>query len=510
MAGRLEFGFNFQTAGKPGARRLDPDAPMRLLLIGDLSGRGALGIGDVASLERRPIVRVDIDNFDQVLARLKPSLRLSVPGAPPVEMSMFALDEFHPDRLLRQLELFRSLRELRARLQDPSRFAEAAAELGLAPSPAADAAPSTAAKAAESDTGLMERLLGRPSGEGAAAAARATAGAPDIDAFVRALIAPHVVADTTSPQRAQATSAVDAAIGELLRAVLHAPAFQALEARWRGLRWLLDNLELDDDLQIHLLDITRAELLADARAMHADPQSSVLRRRIAEGPAAGGDVMRWSACVALFDVGASDDDLTWLSALCAIGAQAGAPTLATAAPSLLGVDRIETLPEPRDWAPLSGTGAAYWQALRRSTLAPWIGLAAPRLLMRQPYGATTDPIEGIRFEEFIGAPGHAQLLWAPAALGCALLLGRAFRENGWEMHPGDVQQITDLPAYIVERDGERQLQPCAEVLMSERAALAIGERGIMAVASYKDRAEARLVRFQSVAEPACALSGPWS
>jgi predicted component of type VI protein secretion system len=78
------------------------------------------------------------------------------------------------------------------------------------------------------------------------------------------------------------------------------------------------------------------------------------------------------------------------------------------------------------------------------------------------------------------------------------------------MRPGDEQQITDLPAYIVERDGERQLQPCAEVLMSERAAEAIGERGIMAVASYKDRAEARLVRFQSVADPPRALSGPWS
>jgi hypothetical protein len=46
--------------------------------------------------------------------------------------------------------------------------------------------------------------------------------------------------------------------------------------------------------------------------------------------------------------------------------------------------------------------------------------------------------------------------------------------------------------------------------MSERAALAISERGIMALASYRDRAEARLVRFQSVAEPARALSSPWS
>ena len=510
MAGRLEFGIDFQNAGSSRGRRADPDAPMRLLLIGDFSGRGDLNLGEEPTLARRQILAVDTDNFDQILARLKPSVRVAVPDAPPLELSISTLDDFHPDRLLRRLEVFHALRDLRTRLQDPLQFAEAAAELGLPASPATGAAASTSAlSATESDSSAVARLLGRSpaTGEPSVAGAAAPSG---VDAFVRALIAPHVVADTTAPQRAQALAAVDASMGETLRTVLHAPAFQALEAQWRGLRWLLDHLELDDQLQVHLLDITRAELLADAQALHADPQSSILRQRLAEPSAAGGEGQRWSVCVALFEVGALDDDLTWLSALGAVAAQAGAPTLATAAASLLGLDAFERLPDPREWPPLAGPAATYWQALRQSDLAPWIGLAAPRLLMRQPYGATTDPIEGISFEEFSGTPQHAHLLWAPASLGCALLLGQAFREKGWAMQPGDLQQITDLPAYVVDRDRERQLQPCAEVLMSERAALAIGERGIMAVASYKDRAEARLVRFQSVAQPPRALSGPWS
>src|SRR5205814_5456018 len=129
-----------------------------------------------------------------------------------------------------------------------------------------------------------------------------------VEALVHALIAPHVVADTTSPQRSQITAVIDAAIGERLRSVLHAPGFQALEARWRGLRWLVDSLELDDDLQIHVLDITRTELLADAQTLHANPQSSALRRKLVDRPAAG-DGQRWSVFVALFDVVATDDDL---------------------------------------------------------------------------------------------------------------------------------------------------------------------------------------------------------
>jgi type VI secretion system protein ImpC len=478
---------------------------MRLLFIGNFSGRRT---SDVASIEKRPTLRVDVDNFDQVLARLKPSVPLTLPGAPPVEVSMSTLDDFHPDRLLRQLAPSRALLDLRARLQNPSQFAEAAAELGLA-SPPASGTPAPPSQAqTESDAGAVERLLGGAPARGEAPATRTAAEPSNLEKFVRTLIAPHVVADTTSQQRAQFTAVVDATIGEHLRSVLHAPAFQVIESQWRGLRWLLNNLDLDDDLQIHLLDITHDELLADARAMHADPESSVLLRRLAQGPAAGGQ--RWSAFVVLFGAGASDDDMTWLSALGAIGALAGAPALATAGPSLLGLEAFEPLADPRDWPPVSGSAASHWQALRQSKLAPWIGLAAPRLLMRQPYGATTDPVESIVFEEFSATPEHEQLLWAPAALGCAFLLGHAFRDRGWEMSPGDVQQITDLPAYIVERDGERQLQPCAEVLMGERAALAVGERGLMALASYKDRAEVRLVRFQSVADPACDLSGPWS
>ena len=48
-----------------------------------------------------------------------------------------------------------------------------------------------------------------------------------------------------------------------MRALLHAPAFQALESAWRGVHWLISSLELDENLQLHLFDVTREELLAD-------------------------------------------------------------------------------------------------------------------------------------------------------------------------------------------------------------------------------------------------------
>ncbi len=38
---------------------------------------------------------------------------------------------------------------------------------------------------------------------------------------------------------------------------------------------------------------------------------------------------------------------------------------------------------------------------------------------------------------------------------------------------------------------------------------AILERGLMPLLSRRDRPSARLMRWQSIAEPAAALAGPW-
>ncbi len=77
------------------------------------------------------------------------------------------------------------------------------------------------------------------------------------------------------------------------------------------------------------------------------------------------------------------------------------------------------------------------------------------------------------------------------------------------MQPGDVLQIGDLPAHTYQVDGETQLQPCAEVCLTERAAESILSRGLMPLMSYKNRNAVRLIRWQSLADPAAALAGPW-
>jgi type VI secretion system ImpC/EvpB family protein len=442
MAERLEFEVGFG----PRRRQREESDPMRLLVLGDFSGKT---LAERPALESRPTQRVDIDNIDDVMRRIAP--RVKVPSG---EIQFQQIDDFHPDALYQRLELFKALRQARA--NPPS----GADDLG--------------------------RLLGKPAEQSASPIAPASG----LDAMIRNIVAPHIVPDTSARDKAY-QAGVDAAIAEQMRVLLHHPAFQPLEAAWRGVRWLISSLELDENLQLHLLDVTRDELLADIVAANGKLAHTALHRALVDRwrnvPGSHG----WSAVVALFDFGLSHQDIALLAVLGMVASQAGGPVLAGADEALAGDD--------------AGAMAA-WQALRHSEAAPWIGLAAPRVLLRAPYGKSSDPIESFAFEEFGGSPQHDEFLWGHASLATALLIGRAFTARGWEMEPGDEREIGDLPAYTFVQNGEREMQACAERFLTESEINRLLTAGLIPLASRRDINGVVAIRFQSVADPPAPLA----
>jgi len=486
MPGRMELNLSL---GPTAARRTPHHGPMRLLVMGDFSG---LTARPKAALAARPTHRVDLDNLDTVMQRLAPRLQM-----PTGEVDFEGLDDFHPDALLNRLDVFQALRELRRRLVNPATFAQAAVELQQPGAPASPtipanpAAPAPTAPAAPGD-GLLSQLLGGNLVAAAPAPASPTqAAASGIDALIRQIVAPHIVPNI-APQQANLLASVDAAISEQMRSLLHAPAFQAMEAAWRGVQWLISSLELDDELQLHLFDVSREELLADVVAAQGQLAQTGLHRALADRwrNQPGGE--SWTVLVGLYSFGPSDTDIGLLAALGLIASQAGGPLLAAG-----------------DTALASGEPAtlAGWHALRGSEAAPWIGLAAPRVLLRQPYGKASDPVVAFNFEELAaGEPTHEDLLWGNGGLAAALLIARAFSAKGWDFEPGDERQIDDLPAYtFLMKDGERELQACAEHYLGEQGGNALLAAGLMPVMSHRYANAVTVMRFQSVAEPVVGL-----
>jgi type VI secretion system protein ImpC len=506
---------NLTAGAGAGAGPARPDAPFRILVLGDLSGRtgreGSLGLAG------RP-VRVDRDNLDEVLAKVGPALRLPDAGAGgnPITIPFAELDDFHPDRLYQRVDWFERLRQLRRRLQDPATSAAAAEEVrgwraaaaeAPRPTPAADDTPPPPEAA-----GLnLEELLGVSLEETRRRHAAGPGGdQTDWNAFIQHLVEPHVRAvPAADPQQAELVACVDEAAAGLLRALLHAPGFQALESAWRGIDFLTRRLDTDSNLSVHLLDVSKPELAADLAAGD-DLGRTGLAKLLIEKTLGTPGGEPWAVVVGCYTFGPAAADAELLGRLAKVAAGAGCAFVAAAGPGLVRGDSFAGSPDPDDWQrPADPDGAAAWEALRQLPEAAHVGLALPRFLLRRPYGQRSDPVSAFAFEELGEPPDHEGYLWGNPALACAYLLGEAFSRSGWALRPGEVSEIDGLPGHVYREEGEARLKPCAEAELTERAARVIGEAGLMPLLSVRGQDAVRLASFRPLARTAATLAGRW-
>ena len=448
-----------EAADSKPSRELDPDRDFSMLILGDFSGRAN-------PPERLEPVRIDIDNFDGVLSWFDVSL-----VAAGVRLRFDEIEDFHPNCILRN-----------------SGVRAAAESLPVEPVPAAvksDPAPPAGSG------NLLEAMLEKVQGPGPVALPPISRPKDTFAELLEQVTRPHL--ETAPDPRARE---VESALARQLRAILHDPAFQALEATWRGLEFLVRSIDWGSPVRLSLMDVDLAGLRTDpVKVVHA------VRSAAAKGP--------YAVIAGLYQFGDSVEDLVLLSTLGQLAAAEGVSFLAGASSRLLGCESLAQSPDPGDWQPLPDLLAKVWDAIRQGQEAKSIGLLEPRFLLRMPYGRETDPVDRLAFEEFPEAPLQEHYLWGHPAFACLSLLAASFSEDGWNMRPGRNLRIGNRPLHIYKKDGEAVAQPCAEALLSDNAIEAILDRGLMPLAPVRNQDAFWIARMQSIADPPTGLSGSW-
>jgi type VI secretion system protein ImpC len=482
--------------------------------VGDFSGRRNRDV--VRPFERGPMM-VDRDNLDEVFKKVGAALRLPAGSDNTGELmlSFAEMDDFHPDRLYKRVPLFQALRDLRDRLSDPSSFARAAQEMrAWAPaSPPARSTPnapeSKPERAPVADARpemLLEQILG-----GTASEPAPVSGFPatrDWQAFMQKLVQPYLVPQIDYSQQARLLTLIDEVISDQMRAIMHHPDFQSLEAGWRGIEFLVRRLELDQRLKLYVLDVSKAELTADLSSAENLPATSAYRVLVDQAAGTPGG-LPWAAVIADYTFDGSPEDVEVLGRMAKIAERARAPLLSCVSSRILGCASLVDTPDPRDWKPASPPNDA-WAALRNLPEARYLGVALPRFLLRLPYGRATTSTESFDFEEMPSVSNHEWYLWGNPAYACAYLLAQAFSHIGWDLYSRVETDVVGLPVYVYEADGESCMKPCAETLLADRSAEAIREMGIMPLLSVRGRDAVRLEQLRSLADPPTALAGRWT
>lgn len=485
--------------------------PFRVLIMGDFSGRANRGVRERGlNLAERRLHRIDRDDLDEVMGKLKVAINLPFAGidSEPITLTFTELDDFHPDRLVDRIDLFGKFRDALGRRCDITPNTELPAAIRSRDSRAVAPEPDHLLDTLQTQTAasLLDEILDDTPDDSLQQGSQKMTS--EWDSFLQGITLPHVVPGENRTQR-ELQETVDAASGELLRAILHFPDFQNLEAAWRGLHFLVSRVETNDDLHLYLLDCSREEF-ADDLGASADLSETGLYRMLVGVQGVIPDTIPWAMVAGVYHFGADVADAELLGRIARVAAAAGTPFVAAANDTLLGSASLARVPDPREWiAQPEPQSARAWEALRKLPEAASVGLVLPSFLLRIPYGAATEPIERFTFEELEGGEFHGQYLWGNPALVVACLLAQAFSESGWDFQPGAIQEIENLPLHVVRSAEGPQITPCAEVVLTEQAVDAILDRGIMPLLSIRDQDVVRLVRVQALSDPPRRLAGPW-
>lgn len=298
---------------------------------------------------------------------------------------------------------------------------------------------------------------------------------------------------------------IDHLISLQLNEILHHPAFQKLEASWRGIKYLLEQSETSAMLKIRVLNVNKKELLRDLqRASEFD--QSVMFKKVYEDEFGifGGEP--FGALIGDYEFSKHPEDIELLEKVSQVAAGAHAPFLTAAAPELLNLDSFSQLGDPRDIGKIfDSTEFAKWKSFRASEDSRYVGLTMPRVLMRLPYGRDTKPIEDFGYEEGVDGTDHSKYLWGNAAYALGARLTQAFAKYGWCAAIRGVEGgglVEGLPAHTFHTDeGDVALKCPTEIAITDRREKELADQGLIPLVHCKGTDYAAFFSVQSGNKP---------
>ncbi len=325
-----------------------------------------------------------------------------------------------------------------------------------------------------------------------------------VEALLAQLIEPGRTVDKVSNALIDEFIAeIDVKLSAQLDAILHHPKVQQLESAWRSLKFLVDRTDFRENIKIEIMNASKEDLLTDFEDSPEVPKSGLYKiAYTAEYGQFGGKP--YGNIIANYDFGPGPQDIKLLQYVAAVSAMSHAPFIAAAGPQFFGAESFNELPNLKDLHSIfESPQYTKWQSFRESEDARYVGLTAPRFLLRLPYGRDTQPIKSFNYEEDVSA-SHDHYLWGNTAFAFASRLTDSFAKYRWCSNiigPMGGGTVEDLPLHQFEAMGATQTKIPTEVLISERREFELAEEGFMALTMRKGSDNACFFSANSVQKP---------
>ncbi len=365
-------------------------------------------------------------------------------------------------------------------------------------------AASSAAAAETTQGSLLDAIVdqGRFGKEGAAR----DRGKDLIKKFVSEVLEGAIIVrpDTESMLNARIAE-IDRLLSVQLNEIMHHPDFQKLEGTWRGLKYLLNQSETSTQLKIKVLNVKKNDLLKDLQKAPEFDQSALFKKIYEEEFGVfGGDP--FGAIIGDYDFGRSGQDIELLEKISQVAAAAHAPFMTAASHEMFNLDSYTQLDAPRDLAKIfESTEYAKWKAFRETEDSRYVAITAPRMLIREPYGKATVPVEAFDFEEGVDGTTHGNYCWANSSWALGARVTQAFARHGWCATIRGVESgglVEGLPVHNFRTDSGDVAMKCpTETPITDRREKEMADLGFVPLVHCKGTPNAAFFSVQSAQKP---------
>lgn len=306
---------------------------------------------------------------------------------------------------------------------------------------------------------------------------------------------------------------IDHALSKQLNEILHHPTLQALESAWRSLRYLVANVNFRENVEVHLLNCSKDDLVDDFEDAPEIAKSGLYRIVYSnEYGVFGGQP--FGLMITPYEFDAGPRDLALLANCAAVATMAHVPFIGNASPRFFGeqsFDRLATFADIR--ALFQAPQYTRWNAFRDTEDARYVALCMPRFLLREPY-------EGYQVHSF----GYRELavktehyLWGHAAYAFATRVADSFARYRWcpnivgPTAGGAVKNLPMMPFRSMRRIYDRELDPAkrrgieermpVEIQLTERHEYELSEEGLIGLVFLKGSSHACFFSANSCQRP---------
>ena len=298
---------------------------------------------------------------------------------------------------------------------------------------------------------------------------------------------------------------IDRLLSMQLNEIMHHPEFQKLEATWRGLKYLMNQTETSTMLRIKVLNVKKNDLLKDLQKAPEFDQSALFKKVYEEEFGIFGGAP-FGALLGDYEFGRGGQDIELLEKISQVAAAAHAPFVTAAAGEMFNLESFTQLDAPRDLAKIFDTTEyAKWKAFRDSEDSRYVALTAPRMLLRDPYGKATVPIEAFDYEEGVDGSTHENYLWGNSAWALCSRVTNAFAKYGWCATIRGVESgglVEGLPVHNFQTEsGDIAMKCPTETPITDRREKELADLGFVPLVHCKGTPNAAFFSVQSAQKP---------